>query len=81
MAVGANPSVPSISKDYNSLYVRRIRAQGRVAVDADLTWWLPKMTNDRMFVSDGDPLTIVVPEAKKDKIDQGKLKDKSLIAY
>lgn len=81
MAVGANPSVPSISKKYNSLYVSRIRAQGRVAVDADLTWWLPKMTSDRMFISDGDPKTIVIPAGKVDRVDEGKLADKRLITY
>ncbi len=81
MAVGANPSVPSISKNYNSLYVRRVRAQGRVAVDGDLTWWLPKMTSTRMFISDGDPSTIVVPEEKADTINTEKLRDKTLITY
>ncbi|NLU51384.1 MAG: polysaccharide deacetylase family protein [Clostridiaceae bacterium] len=81
MAVGAEPSVPSISKKYNSSYVRRIRAQGRVPVDCDLTWWLPKMTPARMFVSDGDPTTIVVPKDKRDKIDESKLNGKTLIEY
>ncbi len=81
MAVGAEPSVPSISTSYNSLYVRRIRAQGRVSVDADLTWWLPKMTSTRMFVSDGDPQTIVVPGNKSEKIDAQKLEGKKLVTY
>ena len=81
MAVGAEPAVPSISKKYNNQYVRRIRAQGRVAVNGDLTWWLPRMTSNRMFISDGDPTTIVVPEEKKDTIDIEKLKGKSLITY
>lgn len=81
MAVGANPSVPSISPKYNPEYVRRIRAQGRVSVDADLTWWLPKMTEDRMFISDGDPKTIVVPEAKKDNVNASLLNGKELISY
>lgn len=81
MAVGAEPSVPTISKEYNSSYVRRIRAQGRVAVDCDLTWWLPKMTGSQMFVSDGDPSTIVVPKDKKDNVDESKLNGKKLIEY
>lgn len=80
-AVGANPSVPSISQTYNSLYVRRIRAQGRVAVEADLTWWLPKMTTTRMFISDGDPQTIVVPQDIIEKVDDKKLKGKRLLVY
>lgn len=81
MAVGANPSVPSISNNYNNLYVPRIRAQGRVAVDCDLTWWISRMTSSRMFISDGDPLTIVVPEEKSDTINTEKLIDKALITY
>ncbi|NLX63590.1 MAG: polysaccharide deacetylase family protein [Clostridiaceae bacterium] len=81
MAVGAEPSVPSISKKYNSLYVRRIRAQGRVPVNGDLTWWLPRMSPNRMFISDGDPTTIVVPEEKRDTIAVEKLNGKRLITY
>jgi hypothetical protein len=81
MAVGAAPSAPSISMNYDSLYVRRIRAQGRVAVDADLTWWLPKMTAERMFISDGDPQTIVVPLDKAENIDEQKLNGKKFISY
>jgi peptidoglycan/xylan/chitin deacetylase (PgdA/CDA1 family) len=81
MAVGAAPSVPSISTKYNALYVRRIRAQGRVTVEADLTWWLPKMTKGRMFVSDGDPQTIVVPKDKTGMVNEKLLGGKKLIAY
>lgn len=81
MAVGAEPSVPSVSVKYNSNYVRRIRAQGREPVVCDLTWWLPRMTSSRMFISDGDPSTIVVPEAKSAEINKEKLGDKLLITY
>lgn len=81
LAVGANPSVPSISVKYKSDYVSRIRAQGRVPVDCDLTWWLPRMTSSRMFISDGDPSTIVVPEEKLDEVNQDRLGGKKLITY
>ncbi len=81
MAVGADPSVPPIHKKYNSLYVRRIRAQGRVAVDGDLTWWLPRMTSTRMYISDGDPSKIVVPGEKADTIVVDRLKEKAMITY
>lgn len=81
MAVGAEPSVPSVSVKYNSDYVRRIRAQGREPVPCDLTWWLPKMTSSRMFISDGDPETIVVPEEKSSEINTEKLGNKVLITY
>ncbi len=81
MAVGAEPSVPPIHTKYNSLYVRRIRAQGREEVTCDLTWWLPRMTSTRMFISDGDPTTIVVPEAKSGEINKEKLINQTLITY
>lgn len=81
LAVGSNPSKPSISPDYNPDYVPRIRAQGMETDIQDLTWWLPKMTSDRMFVSDGDPNTIVVPENRQDRVDPSKLGGKTLITY
>lgn len=81
MAVGAEPSVPSVSVKYNGNYVRRIRAQGREPVACDLTWWLPKMTSSRMFISDGDPSTIVVPKTKEADVNTEKLGNKSLITY
>jgi len=81
MAVGAEPSVPSISKKYDSSYVHRIRSQGKDPVDCDLTWWLSRMTASRMFISDGDPETIVVPESKADKVDTQKLGSKRLVTY
>ena len=81
LAVGSNPSKAPISADYNPNYVPRIRAQGIEPVIQDLTWWLPKMTPDRMFVSDGDPDTIVVPEKMRDRVDVSKLNGKKLVVY
>ena len=37
------------------------------------------MTDERMFISDGDPNTIVVPEKHSGKIDTAKLNGKNLI--
>jgi|CZCB01.1.fsa_nt_gi peptidoglycan/xylan/chitin deacetylase (PgdA/CDA1 family) len=81
MAVGSTPSVPSIHKDYNPEYVARIRSQGKVEIKFDLTYWLPNMTRDRMYISDGDPNTVVVPKGKENLIDTGKLNGKKLITY
>jgi len=81
MAVGAQPSKPSIHVDYNPVYVGRIRAQGKIQENYDLTFWLPKMTRDRMYISDGDPDTVVVPEGVESKIDMSKLNGKKLITY
>lgn len=81
MAVGAQPSKPSIHVDYNPTYVGRIRAQGKIQEAYDLTFWLPKMTRERMYISDGDPSTVVVPEGMESKIDTSKLNGKKLITY
>lgn len=81
MAVGSQPAKPSIHVDYDPTYVARIRAQGKVQVPYDLTFWLPKMTRDRMYISDGDPSTIVVPEGMENKVNPEKLNGKTLITY
>jgi hypothetical protein len=81
MAVGSTPSVPSIHKDYNPGYVARIRSQGKEEIKFDLTYWLPNMTRDRMYISDGDPRTVVVPKGKESLIDPEKLNGKKLITY
>jgi len=81
MAVGSTPSVPSIHKDYNPGYVARIRSQGKNEIKFDLTYWLPNMTRARMYISDGDPRTVVVPKGKESLIDPEKLNGKKLITY
>jgi hypothetical protein len=81
MAVGANPSVPSTHIKFNPLYVARIRAQGKVAAEADLTWWLDKMTPENLYVSDGDAKTIVIPSSQDKLVNMDKLGDKKLITY
>jgi len=81
MAVGSQPAKPSVHVDYDPTYVARIRAQGKVQEPYDLTFWLPKMTNDRMYISDGDPNTVVVPEGMEEKVNKEKLNGKTLITY
>lgn len=81
MAVGYLPSVPSIHTEYDPTYVRRIRSKGKIDVQFDLDYWLPRMTRDRMYISDGDAATVVVPEAKEGMVDTGKLSGKILVTY
>lgn len=81
MAVGYLPSVPSIHKDYNPSYVRRIRAKGKIDVKYDLAYWLPLMTRDRMYISDGNPDTVVVPKSRENTVNLDKLNGKNLITY
>jgi hypothetical protein len=81
MAVGYLPSVPSIHQDYNPTYVRRIRSSGKIEVQFDLGYWLPLMTRDRMYISDGDPYTVSVPKDREGKVNTEKLNGKNLVAY
>ena len=81
MAVGYLPSVPAIHRDYDPAYVRRIRSSGKIEVKYDLGYWLPNMTRNRMYISDGDPYTVTVPKDKADKVNQEKIAGKNLVAY
>lgn len=81
MAVGYLPSVPSIHIDYDPTYVRRIRSKGKIDVKFDLAYWLPLMTRDRMYISDGNPGTVVVPTGMEKSVAPDKLNGKSLVTY
>lgn len=81
MGVGYLPSVPSVHTEYNPHYVRRIRSKGKTEIKFDLTYWLPLMTRDRMYISDGDPDLVVVPNSRKDYINTEKLYRKKLVTY
>ena len=60
---GAAPS--PFSKQFDPLRLNRIQA-----LDADISYWLGYFEKhpDARFVSDGDPLTVVVPKGKKDDV-------------
>ncbi len=81
MAVGYLPSVPSIHQDYDPTYVRRIRSSGKVEIQFDLGYWLPLMTRERMYISDGDPFTVSVPSGSEGKVNSSKLNGKNLVVY
>lgn len=81
MEVGWDPSVSPIHKNFNPLSVHRVRATGIVRVDADLHWWLSKLSIDEQYVSDGDPGTVTVPEKMSKYVDNAKLNGKKLIIY
>jgi len=81
MKVGANPAPSPISKDFEPLALPRVRASGIEPVDADLAWWLNKLTREQQYISDGNPDTITIPKEKETEIDDGKLNGKELVVY
>ncbi|MGI6777702.1 MAG: polysaccharide deacetylase family protein [Acetivibrionales bacterium] len=81
MEVGWDPALSPVSKDFNPLSTHRVRASGIEPVDADLAWWLERLSRDEQYVSDGNADTVAVPKAKEDQVDKGKLKGKELIVY
>lgn len=81
MAVGAEPSIPAHHVKFDPTYINRVRGQGMKAVEADLTWWLENMSTKTLYISDGDPKTIVVPASKEALIQKDRLHDKTLITW
>lgn len=81
MLVGANPTLPPTSSEYNPLYTARVRASGIQKEDFDLSWWLENISRSQEYVSDGNPDTITVPKDKEESIDKSRVGDKKVITY
>ncbi len=81
MEVGWDPTYSPVDFKFNPLSTHRVRAAGMVNVDADLTWWLGKLSRGEQYISDGEPDTIVIPETKQSQVNSESLKDKELIIY
>ncbi len=81
LAVGAEPARPVYHPEFNAAYIPRVRSQGKEPVEADLTWWLERMTPKTLFVSDGDPRTIVVPSGSAGSVDMEKIDGKERVLY
>ena len=81
MNVGWDPALSPVSRKFNPLSTHRVRASGIKPVDTDLGWWLKKLSRDEQYISDGNPLTVTVPEARVTDVDMSKLNGKKLITY
>lgn len=81
MEVGWDPAFSPVSLKFNPLSTHRVRASGIKPVEADLAWWLEKLSREEQYVSDGDPDTVTVPASKEEAVDKGKLGDKKLVIY
>ncbi len=78
--VGWDPSVSPVNPDFNPYGIHRVRGTGYMAEDCDFEWWL-RNERDPVYVSDGDPNTVTVPEAYTYLVDETKLGDKQLRVY
>ncbi|MFZ5989989.1 MAG: polysaccharide deacetylase family protein [Bacillota bacterium] len=81
MEVGWDPALSPVSRKFNPLSTHRVRASGIKPVDADLAWWIKNLSRSEQYVSDGNPETVTVPQAKEENVDKDKLKGKKLITY
>ncbi len=80
-AVGAGPTVPPYDKRFDPTYIARVRATGRVAVEADLNWWLAEAGGKTWFVSDGDPQTLVIPDGVQERLDPDRTGGFDVVIY
>ena len=75
-----DPSVSPANPNFDPYNIHRVRGTGFMAEQGDFEWWLE---NERspVYVSDGDPDTITVPEAYQSLIDESRLGNKHLRIY
>lgn len=78
--VAWDPAISPVNPDYDPYSIDRIRGTGFLAEDCDLEWWLERL-RDPVYVSDGDPYTVTVPEAYTSLVDESRLGDKQLRVY
>ena len=68
LEVGSKPSVPTTSDDFTPTAIHRVRAPGRQSEPTDLNAWLKRKSRQRLFVSDGDPKVVTIPEADLNRL-------------
>lgn len=73
MKVGSNPTVPTVNKNFDFLFVPRVRAPGMNPVKFDLNWWIDNLPISEQYVSDGNPGTICIPAQKENMIDNKRI--------
>jgi peptidoglycan/xylan/chitin deacetylase (PgdA/CDA1 family) len=73
MLVGAEPAQQLYMKGADPARIRRVMASGMDPVDWDLTWWLDNLRDTRIYISDGSPYTVTVPERFLNEVDTDKI--------
>ncbi len=80
--VGANPAPSPVSAKFNPMALPRVRSTGQKKVECDLDWWLKTLEKgSSQYISDGNPDTVTVPQAKQSNVDMSRLNGKQLITY
>ena len=83
--VGNNPAQAPFHVDYDAAMIPRIRASEleEYTVGFGINNWLEHFAEhpEERFISDGDPETVVVPEALEEQVDAAKLGGRELITY
>ena len=77
---GWDPAISPVHPDYDPYSIDRVSGRGFKAQDMDLIWWLEN-PRQPLYVSDGDPYTITVPETSLALVDESKLGDRQLRVY
>ena len=78
--VGWDPAISPVNPDYNPYSIHRVRGTGFLAEDCDFEWWL-EHERAPVYVSDGDPYTVTVPESYQSLVDESKLGNRQLRIY
>jgi peptidoglycan/xylan/chitin deacetylase (PgdA/CDA1 family) len=80
LLVGSNPAPSPFSKSFIASKIPRIRASEMLTAGTGVYEWMQRADWPR-YISDGNPDTVVVPEALKEQVDEERLKGKELITY
>lgn len=80
LLVGAHPAPSPVATDFDPMRLPRIQACEGVA---GITYWLDELKRhpERRYVSDGDPMTVTVPNSAVRRVNPGKLKGAHLRTY
>ncbi|MBN2714488.1 MAG: polysaccharide deacetylase family protein [Deltaproteobacteria bacterium] len=64
LGVGSRPSPPPASSQFVATAVQRVRAPGRHPAPTDLNFWLRKKNTGHLYVSDGNPEVVTIPQSQ-----------------
>lgn len=80
LKVGWKPEVASIHTKFNFERINRVQSGDG---DYQMTFYLDNYENNpsKRFISDGDPMTVTVPESRVETVDQKRLGERSLRTY